>query len=251
MLKTTLITAAALLAAPAIATTEVPVNLSSWTAQGSGTWNVEAGGNSVVQTVNTALPTVFFAPGNAQGTRLSGTIQHYAPFTDDDFMGFVLGFKSGDLTASATDFLLIDWKQGTQASGGCTAVAGLAISRVSQGLSNGNSAWCHNAGITELARASTLGSTGWSDGTEYRFDIEFTASNVRVLVDDVEQFNIGGTFADGAFGFYNYSQARVRYAGITTADLPALVPEPASWAMLITGFGLVGSSMRRRRLAQA
>ncbi len=27
------------------------------------------------------------------------------------------------------------------------------------------------------------------------------------------------------------------------------VPEPATWAMLITGFGLVGASMRRRRLA--
>jgi hypothetical protein len=25
------------------------------------------------------------------------------------------------------------------------------------------------------------------------------------------------------------------------------VPEPATWAMLITGFGLVGASVRRRR----
>jgi hypothetical protein len=30
-----------------------------------------------------------------------------------------------------------------------------------------------------------------------------------------------------------------------------VVPEPASWAMLIAGFGLVGGSMRRRRLATA
>ena len=29
------------------------------------------------------------------------------------------------------------------------------------------------------------------------------------------------------------------------------VPEPASWAMLIAGFGLVGASMRRRRLVPA
>ncbi len=29
------------------------------------------------------------------------------------------------------------------------------------------------------------------------------------------------------------------------------VPEPSSWAMLITGFGLVGAAMRRRRLARA
>ncbi len=31
----------------------------------------------------------------------------------------------------------------------------------------------------------------------------------------------------------------------------AAVPEPASWAMLITGFGLVGFSMRRRRSTMA
>jgi hypothetical protein len=29
------------------------------------------------------------------------------------------------------------------------------------------------------------------------------------------------------------------------------VPEPATWAMLIAGFGLVGSAMRRRRTAVA
>jgi hypothetical protein len=29
------------------------------------------------------------------------------------------------------------------------------------------------------------------------------------------------------------------------------VPEPASWAMLIAGFGLTGAVMRRRRMALA
>jgi hypothetical protein len=30
---------------------------------------------------------------------------------------------------------------------------------------------------------------------------------------------------------------------------PGGVPEPASWAMLIAGFGLTGAAMRRRRTA--
>jgi hypothetical protein len=34
-------------------------------------------------------------------------------------------------------------------------------------------------------------------------------------------------------------------------SLPSLVPEPASWAMLIAGFGLTGAAMRRRRLRTA
>jgi hypothetical protein len=31
------------------------------------------------------------------------------------------------------------------------------------------------------------------------------------------------------------------------SDLPSLVPEPGSWAMLIVGFGMVGAATRRRR----
>ncbi|WP_426162889.1 PEPxxWA-CTERM sorting domain-containing protein [Sandarakinorhabdus sp. DWP1-3-1] len=34
-------------------------------------------------------------------------------------------------------------------------------------------------------------------------------------------------------------------------DFGGAVPEPASWAMLIAGFGLTGAAMRRRRVARA
>jgi len=74
-------------------------------------------------------------------------------------------------------------------------------------------------------------------------------------VNDVLQFNIDGSFSDGRFGFYNYSQAQVIYAGITNIDLPpdppTGVPEPTTWAMMIAGFGLVGARMRRRRMNMA
>jgi hypothetical protein len=253
MKLTMVLGAAIVLAVPtmaAAASVDVPVDLSSWTRQGSGNWVVQPGNNSVRQTVNTTLPTVFFSPDNAQGTNLRATIRHYSPYSDDDFIGFVLGFRSGDLTASSTDFLLIDWKKATQASGGCSAPVGLAISRVTAGLSNGTAAWCHlpSGGITELARAATLGSTGWANNVEYLFEIGFTASRVTVSVNGVEQFNLTGNFANGSFGFYNYSQANVEYAGITSALLPpSAVPEPASWAMLTGGFGLIGGMLRRRR----
>lgn len=42
------------------------------------------------------------------------------------------------------------------------------------------------------------------------------------------------------------------YLTFTIADAPAAVPEPASWALMIGGFGLTGAAMRRRRtFAQA
>lgn len=36
-----------------------------------------------------------------------------------------------------------------------------------------------------------------------------------------------------------------------TAPAPAAVPEPGTWALVISGFGLAGASLRRRRIVQA
>lgn len=56
-----------------------------------------------------------------------------------------------------------------------------------------------------------------------------------------------------------FSGVTLLYSGVLNADTPThsatvlfdavggAVPEPASWAMLVAGFGLVGASMRRRK----
>lgn len=128
------------------------------------------------------------------------------------------------------------------------------MSSVSAGLANNAGAWCHEGfGVTELDRGATLGNVGWADNTLYAFDIEYTASNLRVFVDGVLQLDINGSFTDGRFGFYNYSQASVEYAGITTQVLPpptGAVPEPATWAMMILGFGFVGGAIRSAKRRQ-
>ncbi len=64
-----------------------------------------------------------------------------------------------------------------------------------------------------------------------------------------EQIAIGGTCTGGR----SLIPTRVYGFTITGADAQGLVavPEPASWAMLIAGFGLTGAAMRRRRLAGA
>lgn len=46
----------------------------------------------------------------------------------------------------------------------------------------------------------------------------------------------------------NCGTARLVASGSITTD-PSAVPEPASWAMLIGGFGVAGAAMRRRKVA--
>ncbi|TAJ72527.1 MAG: PEP-CTERM sorting domain-containing protein [Phenylobacterium sp.] len=244
----TMFAAAAAVALLSVATSAgaVATDLSTWTREGTGgTWVLAGDNNSVTQTVNGA-PTVFYSDFNAIGRSLSGTIRVNGS-SDDDFIGFVVGFNPGEL-GGPSDFLLIDWKQLSQSFHGFAPV-GLAVSQVTNGLADNAGAWAHNSlGVTELARGATLGSTGWADFTTYTFDIEYTATNLKVAVNGVTQFDLDGTFGDGRFGFYNYSQANVTYAGIEDRILPPTggVPEPGAWVMMILGFGAAGTMIRRR-----
>ena len=229
-----------------------PVNLSTWLIDGGGNWTLHTGSapnDSAFQSLNSP-PTVLFNNMNSQGLSLSGTIRVEST-ADDDFIGFVLGYDDNDLTGSpTTDYILVDWKQTTQAAWG----AGMAISRVTGGINtcgtcSASDAWLHTGNVTFIQRAATLGNTGWSENISYLFDVVFTPTNIQVIVNGVEQFDITGSFSNGSFGFYNFSQQSVRYAGITQDVVlppPSTVPEPASLFLLSAGLGAAGLRKYRR-----
>ncbi len=251
-----LASALAVVATPAFA---APVDLTGWqwdtlNNSGSANWAVQSGNNSVLQTIN-GEPTIFFKDGaNAQGTALSGTIKVGAD-GDDDFVGFVLGYSDGEINSTSADFMLIDWKQNNQG----IAKIGLSISRVTGAgaTTSVDDYWDHAGVVSEIARATNLGSTGWVDNVEYTFGLVFLADLIQVYVDDVLEISITAAdagvaaFSNGSFGFYNYSQSQVLYAGITEDIVipdpdPTDVPEPAMLGLF--GFGLAGvCAMRRRR----
>lgn len=240
--------AALLCACSLVHAAEVPIDLNTWSKRGpaaNGTWTVAANGLSVLQTVN-GNPTFFVSPDNQYNTVLRGKIK-VETTGDDDFIGLVFGFNGPVTTGNDMDFVLFDWKQTNQPSGGFTAFEGFALSRVQGTITNylpGFWGRTDSAGFDNLATNYST-SLGWADNTEYSFEVLYLADRVKVDVSGgafgagQTVFDIAGSFPDGRFGFYNYSQSNVRYSGLTLEVLPG-IPEPGSWALMALGLAAVG-----------
>ena len=242
-IKIATVSALVLSAGSAFAT---PVDLTSWIAEGPGSWNVASPADSVLQTIN-GQPTVFHNNTDSQGNALAGSIEVQTS-GDDDFIGFVLGYDSGELGLSTADYWLIDWKQADQYYQG-SGPRGLALSHV-MGTGPEVDFWTHTGAVSEVARGTNLGSVGWADNTEYLFDLTFTSTLIEVFVNDILEISYSGNFGDGGFGFYNYSQSDVRYAGISQTIIPpSPVPLPAGLPILFTALGALGFASRKRRKA--
>jgi cysteine-rich repeat protein len=131
---------------------------------------------------------------------------------DDDFIGWTVGYESGDHSNPTAEYMIFDWKQGTQNWCGWTAPRGLSMNRVNgiPGFSNVSCSlgdfWSHTGAVTEERRATTLGSTGWVDGRTYLITLQYEVDRIQVWVDGVKQFDEYGTFPVGTFGFYTLSQ---------------------------------------------
>jgi PEP-CTERM motif len=73
----------------------------------------------------------------------------------------------------------------------------------------------------------------------------------------VNSGNTEGTFSLGGWGSYNFYNfyslgTNGQTAGnVLLASATASVPEPATWGMMLIGFGAIGFSMRRRKVALA
>jgi uncharacterized repeat protein (TIGR01451 family) len=200
---------------------------------GFSDWQVTAGSGTVTQMHN-SRPSLFYGNFLALGSRIEGRLRVSSGAADGDAIGLAIGFKPGDTTNPAADYLLIDWRREDQSfrfgcGGQAAAKKGLALSRVA-GVPADAELWAHAdracngtaSGVREIARGKRFGAAGWTPGTEYTFALEASPDRLRLFINGVLELDVvttTGSFPNGRLAFYGYSQADVIYTGFSIQSL--------------------------------
>lgn len=122
----------------------------------------------------------------------------------------------------------------------------------------------NNVGIwTDLGNGASYGSANVASGAIQQFSVTLSQAAIANLNAAAQnqsdtRFVIGGSlqsisapFAnEQLFAIFGPGAARVPAAALDLQTVAAAVPEPASWAMMIGGMGLVGGAMRRRTVTR-
>ncbi|PCJ31947.1 MAG: PEP-CTERM sorting domain-containing protein [Moraxellaceae bacterium] len=249
----------AALSAPVIA---APIDLSTWSeltldfagGQNAGNWNLNNDNTAVTQTVN-ADPSFYLNNINQTSYSMDGSWQ-VKTASDDDYMGFVFGYEN------SSNFYLFDWKKGNQGYQSQFANEGMTVKKMTGGTGNGltdlslGEFWENTGDTGDMdVLASNHGNTkGWLANVVYDFHLDFNTLNpgeFTIIVNQgaTELWNVtiqDATFTGGQFGFYNYSQSTVEYAGF---EQTGGTPVPAPAAILLFGLGLAGLGFSRKTQA--
>jgi hypothetical protein len=203
------------------------IDLNAWAEQGppaNGTWNVNAPGTIVTQTIN-SYPTFFVSPQEFINVRITGTLQSTG--SDDDFIGFAIGYRNpigGVGSVFPVETWLFDWKRGTQTVGGYTVQMGQYLSQINGNFDltiHGPEFWGHASQNGFNVVASNTGpGTAWAVNAVYNFELTYLSSRMVVAINGDTIFDVPGCYEPGRFGFYNYSQGPTVYSNFAYELIP-------------------------------
>lgn len=174
-----------------------------------------------------------------------------------DFDDYVVD-AGGPLASGGTGYDLLASIQGWSVSGGPAievqnGVAGTAFSPI-------NLVELDSTGNSAMSRAIDAGTYHLTYWYSPRPGVTLASNGISVLIDGVQVTNVsgaGGANTDWNFQEYFFtvgSTATLTFSATGTSDSLGgyvdsigliAVPEPATWALLISGFGAVGWAMRR------
>ena len=182
--------------------------------KGNGNWVLSKDGKSVLQTIN-GDPTFYVSPDEYIDVTFRGNLTVEA-HSDDDYIGFVLGYKSPlEKEDDPLDFLLFDWK--SLAQDNCKE--GFTLARVKGKLAVEEGLWDRKESDRFKVLAKDYGDgKGWRYKKSYRFEVIYQKERVRIAIDGKQLFDVKGTFQSGRFGFYNYSQEGIRYSDFSVTQ---------------------------------
>ena len=111
-----------------------------------------------------------------------------------------------------------------------------------------NSIFLSDILLTQSATSTALGCSLTICGIGQQGAFSAAAGNIHIsLFDQINgDFTLTGKWRFDLSPSRSTSNAQIKLLSLPPG-LNDVVPEPATWAMLIAGFGLVGSSLRRRR----
>jgi len=162
------------------------------------------------------------------------------------------GLSNGGLTGTFTLAItgIDDGRSGVNAFAFTDAEVGDFISGSSAGFTfqegGLNANGCNSSDANFICFDNTSFSTAFTDSLLLTFSL--TSNTVGSFANWEPSFKIDWTGTANNYGLVS-QEIPVNTGGCVgcTPDPQAAVPEPATWAMMLLGFGVVGGAMRRRR----
>ena len=182
--------------------------------------------NEVVCNSSDWQPSFFVNNDSLLNVRITGEIYVSSSTNDDDFVGFVFGYKSPTIGTASNDnhFYLFDWKKVGQHApdefGGFLAKEGYNLS-YTNGLIPGDPVstyqffWGHEESDHFIPIDQKYGGNyGWEYNTTYEFELIYTYNKIIISINDEEVFNVDGCFPSGLFGLYSFNQNGTVYRNV-------------------------------------
>jgi PEP-CTERM motif len=226
--------------------------------------------NKLTKLATTVALALSMSAGLAQAADIDTTTSGFAgdiqPFGSFDTATYGQTFQAGGSTLTSFTLYLdgraggsgpLDFKGYVGTWDGLKLDSVLYTSDVQTYASNGN-----GAGNDITAFTFNTGSLSVTNGAFY---VAFLSIS-DLAAQDQSLFYMPSASGDATFGGFVYMNNGTNFAQLTQSEWNsfgdtdvyfkatfdgAVVPEPATWALMIGGFGLAGASLRRRRAATA